>query len=317
MRLLAALLLSLTALGWADHDDDDDNGPNMFACNYNKKPWKEMSQGQKKLHTLRLLKYDTVESGAHVVRTAVVFMAPKSDPLYGIQFRSKFTKKSWYESESEESEMSECGLEVLSESPEAYEQCFEGGPGHFGACETCGYYYDVSDSDGAYDCITCADGWEIDVVFGDCTGHCVEAGTAVIPVIGSGCEPVSECVLGDQHGGPRGKPEDRHLHIVKSSVYYSTNTDAVNRLHKFDSAQDMENFGRGLWMQYNDDYGEYDDLFNDLPYYENDYTFYYVEGEHTPADFESYYKARVELWRPDSDGNLRVDACHRAKWYSD
>ena len=100
------------------------------------------------------------------------------------------------ELESEESEMSECGLEVLSESPYAYEQCFEEGPGHFGACETCGYYGDVSYSDGAYDCITCADGWEIDVVFGDCTGYCVEAGTAVNSVIGSGCEPVSECVLG-------------------------------------------------------------------------------------------------------------------------
>jgi len=98
--------------------------------------------------------------------------------------------------ESDDSEVSECGREVLTESPHAYQQCFEGGANHFGACETCGYYGDESKYNGEYDCITCADGWEIDVVFGDCTGYCVEAGTAVNSVIGSGCEPVSECVLG-------------------------------------------------------------------------------------------------------------------------
>ena len=210
MRLLAALLLSLTALGWADHDDDGNNGPDLLVCNYNKKPWKEMSQGQKKLNVLRLLKYDTLNNDVHEVHTAVVFMAPKSLQLDGVQFRSKFTKTSWYES--------------------------------------------------------AMDG------------------------------------------------EDRHAHIVKSSEYFSTADTVNHHLQKFDSAQSMENFGRGLWMQYNDDYGEYDDLFNDLPYYENDYTFYYTEGEHSPADFESFSKVRVELWRPDSDGNLRVDACHRMKW---
>ena len=98
--------------------------------------------------------------------------------------------------ESDVAEVSECGREVLAESPHAYQQCFEGGANHFGACETCGYYEDESKYNGEYDCITCAEGWEIDVVFGDCTGHCVEAGTAVNPIIGSGCEPVSECVLG-------------------------------------------------------------------------------------------------------------------------
>jgi hypothetical protein len=94
-----------------------------------------------------------------------------------------------------ESGVSECGREVLTESPHAYQQCFEGGANHFGACETCGYYGDESKYNGEYDCITCSEGWEIDVVFRDCTGHCVKAGTAVNPIIGSGCEPVSECVL--------------------------------------------------------------------------------------------------------------------------
>lgn len=209
MRLLAALLLSLVALGWADHDDDDNNGTDFLVCNYNKKPWKEMSQGQKKLQTLHLLKYDTLKNGAHVVHTAVVFMAPKSFQIDGVYFRSKFTKTSWYKSAMQ--------------------------------------------------------------------------------------------------------PEDRHAHIVKSSAYFST-ADTVNHLHKFDSAQGMENFGRGLWMQHNDNPEEYDDLFNGLPSFENDYTFYYVEGEWSNTDFESFSKARVELWRPDSDGNMRVDACHRIKW---
>ena len=248
---MAALLLSLAVLGWADHDDDhdDNNGPDFLPdCNYDKKPWKEMSQGQKKLNILRPLKYDTLKNGAHVVRTAVVFMAPKSLQLDGLQFRSKFTKKSWYESAR--------GGGCWAEEPE-----FED------FCENKGFTKE-------------------------------------------------SCLLPKCHWNPKHaplNPEDRHGHIVKSSEYFSTADTVNHHLQKFDSAQSMENFGRGSWLEYSDE-GEYDDLFNDLPDYENDYTFYYVEGEWSPSEWESFTKARIEIWRLDNDGKMRVDACTRIKW---
>jgi hypothetical protein len=57
-----------------------------------------------------------------------------------------------------------------------------------------GYYEDGADAMGAYDCITCPDGMQIDVYFGDCTGYCLPTGTAVEPIATSDCEPAAECV---------------------------------------------------------------------------------------------------------------------------
>ena len=90
--------------------------------------------------------------------------------------------------------LSECAQQVLEEGqPTAFEECFEG-DGDSASCETCGYYMDVSMSQGAYDCITCFEGYEIDVVYTDCTGYCVPVGTATLPIVDSYCVPVSECV---------------------------------------------------------------------------------------------------------------------------
>ena len=91
--------------------------------------------------------------------------------------------------------LSDCGQQVLEEGePTAFDQCFEGSD-VYGSCETCGYYPDVVLSQGEFDCITCEAGFEIDVEFDDCTGYCVPEGTAVQPIAGSDCVPVSECVL--------------------------------------------------------------------------------------------------------------------------
>ena len=90
-------------------------------------------------------------------------------------------------------EMTDCGEQVLEESSEAYEVCFEG-DATYGACETCGYYTDASEALGDADCITCRPNQEIDVVYGDCTGYCVPMGTASEPISKSDCVPESECV---------------------------------------------------------------------------------------------------------------------------
>ena len=97
--------------------------------------------------------------------------------------------------EVEESSLSECGQLVMEEGePTAFDECFEGEGATAFSCETCGYYMDVSMSQGAFDCITCHEGYEIDVVFGDCTGYCVPVGTAVEPVYTSQCDQVTDCV---------------------------------------------------------------------------------------------------------------------------
>ena len=69
-----------------------------------------------------------------------------------------------------------------------YENCFDGvgSQVEYGPCATCGYY--ESESQGEADCITCPDGYEIDVYYEDCTGYCVEAGTANNPLSSSDCE---------------------------------------------------------------------------------------------------------------------------------
>tara|TARA_R100000805_G_C3621491_1_gene125845 strand:- start:2100 stop:2471 length:372 start_codon:yes stop_codon:yes gene_type:complete len=91
--------------------------------------------------------------------------------------------------------MSECGQLVLEEgTPTAFDDCFEGQGDTGWSCETCGYYSDVALSQGAFDCITCYEGYEIDVVFPDCTGFCVPEGTAEDPIGTNECVPVSDCV---------------------------------------------------------------------------------------------------------------------------
>jgi len=70
----------------------------------------------------------------------------------------------------------------------SYSNCFEGDDS-YGPCSTCGYYAEEEDAQGAYDCITCPEDYEIDVYFDDCTGYCVPTGTAQNPISTSDCEP--------------------------------------------------------------------------------------------------------------------------------
>jgi len=90
-------------------------------------------------------------------------------------------------------EMSECGQQVLEDDSWAYSSCF-GGDEMYGACETCGYYPYSSESQGAYDCITCEEGYAIDVVFNDCTGYCVPYGALHANPAPDFCNAISECV---------------------------------------------------------------------------------------------------------------------------
>lgn len=75
----------------------------------------------------------------------------------------------------------------------AYDRCFLGDE-DTGACVSCGYYSTASAAQGAYDCITCTEGYEIDVVFDDCTGVCVPVGTAITPISRSDCRTLGESV---------------------------------------------------------------------------------------------------------------------------
>ena len=96
---------------------------------------------------------------------------------------------------TEEVSMSECGQAVLEEgTPTAFDECFTADGETAFSCETCGYYSDVSLSQEAFDCITCFEGYEIDVMFDDCTGFCVPEGTAEVSITTSECTPISDCV---------------------------------------------------------------------------------------------------------------------------
>jgi len=68
----------------------------------------------------------------------------------------------------------------------SFTNCFDGDD-TYGPCTTCGYYDNEEDAQGAADCITCPSGYEIDVVYDDCTGYCVQAGTATNPLSSSDC----------------------------------------------------------------------------------------------------------------------------------
>ena len=97
-------------------------------------------------------------------------------------------------SNNENSDLSSCGQTVLSESSYAYRSCFSGNSTH-GACETCGFYYNESSAQGANDCITCLvpDNYSIDVIFGDCTGYCMQKGTENNPISSSSWTPTIAC----------------------------------------------------------------------------------------------------------------------------
>lgn len=82
--------------------------------------------------------------------------------------------------------LSDCAEEILASDDTAYATCFEGEK-VYGPCSTCGYWDDATDAGGPEDCVTCPDGYEIDVVFDDCSGSCVPEGTAVVPLASSDC----------------------------------------------------------------------------------------------------------------------------------
>ena len=95
---------------------------------------------------------------------------------------------------SSNSDLSSCGQTVLSKTSYAYRTCFSG-DSSYGACETCGFYNDESSAQGNYDCITCLvpDNYSIDVIFGDCTGYCMQKGTENNPISSSSCTPTIAC----------------------------------------------------------------------------------------------------------------------------
>ena len=103
------------------------------------------------------------------------------------------SKKKEEESDDTNSDLSSCGQIVLSTTSSAYKSCFSG-DSTYGSCETCGFYSNQSQAQGSYDCITCPEGYEIDVYFSDCTGYCVKEGTASNPISSNSCNPPIACV---------------------------------------------------------------------------------------------------------------------------
>ena len=90
-----------------------------------------------------------------------------------------------------EDALSECAEEILAADDEVYTTCFAS-ERTFGPCLTCGYWKDSDDPGTMEDCVTCPDGYEIDVVFADCSGGCVPTGTAANPLSGSDCTAPSK-----------------------------------------------------------------------------------------------------------------------------
>ena len=83
----------------------------------------------------------------------------------------------------------------VDNSLQTFTNCFSGND-TYGACSTCGFYDSEEDAQGDYDCITCPEGYEIDVFFDDCTGYCVPNGTAQNPISSSGCVSPNEPQVG-------------------------------------------------------------------------------------------------------------------------
>jgi hypothetical protein len=95
------------------------------------------------------------------------------------------------------SPLSDCSYEVLITTEDTYEYCFEGDD-VYGPCETCGYTDDRYDAQNYYDCITCAPGFELEVVFRDCTGICVPEGKAIFTLEKAACYSPVECIQDQQ-----------------------------------------------------------------------------------------------------------------------
>ena len=68
----------------------------------------------------------------------------------------------------------------------SFTNCFDGDD-TYGPCSSCGYYDTEEEAQDAADCITCPSGYEIDVIYDDCTGYCVVEGTAENPLSSSDC----------------------------------------------------------------------------------------------------------------------------------
>ena len=83
----------------------------------------------------------------------------------------------------------------VDNSLQTFTNCFSGND-TYGACSTCGFYDSEEDAQGDYDCITCPEGYEIDVFFDDCTGYCVPNGTAQNPISSSDCVSPNEPQVG-------------------------------------------------------------------------------------------------------------------------
>tara|TARA_B100000945_G_scaffold269907_1_gene231017 strand:+ start:747 stop:1382 length:636 start_codon:yes stop_codon:yes gene_type:complete len=83
----------------------------------------------------------------------------------------------------------------LDNSLQTFTNCFSGND-TYGPCSTCGFYDSEEDAQGDYDCITCPEGYEIDVYFDDCTGYCVPNGTAQNPISDSDCVSPNEPQVG-------------------------------------------------------------------------------------------------------------------------
>lgn len=94
-------------------------------------------------------------------------------------------------------DMSSCGYEVLYTTGLAHNECFQGDD-FYGPCETCGFAYDPKETNEYYDCVTCPLGYELDVLFRDCTGICVPEGKAVYPLHASACDSPIECINDQQ-----------------------------------------------------------------------------------------------------------------------
>ena len=103
-------------------------------------------------------------------------------------------------------------------------------------------------------------------------------------------------------------PEDRPANIVKVSSVPSLS----DTLLKFETAQDLMDYV-GQHFEDDDDDDE-DGVESELQQFEDEFNFYYTGQVYEAAEFVTFERVRVELSRPDQDGKLRVDACHKMKW---
>jgi len=77
--------------------------------------------------------------------------------------------------------------------------CYTGGT--TGACHRCGYNADLTQITNDSDCVSCEEGYEIQVVYTDCTGKCVPVGTSNATIAASTCEmPCATCTNQDLDG---------------------------------------------------------------------------------------------------------------------